>query len=206
VKMKFIPLILLGATFAVLGPSGGQQVQSPKEVIQQFVKADLAGMRLTPEGRSKMAQLLVRPSTATPDPIDIVSDKFEIHETPTTQGSVNLDLYFPYFYGWLDSALRFKAAPHMAPGNGLIREGINAEYKLVLTHKNAGPEPDKQETREAAGAQEWRIENAPSFATVSLATAIGHLTEMRDKSTDPGIKKNADQTLAKLKKLTAHAP
>lgn len=89
----------------------------------------------------------------------------------------------------------------MAPGNGLIREGINADYALVLTDKHRELGPDRHESKEVSGVREWRIENTPSFATITLATAIRYVTEMRDKTTDPTIKKNADHTLAKLKTL-----
>jgi hypothetical protein len=200
-RTSFIPLILLGVGAAVLGRPKTDRVKPPNEELQEFLKMELQGARLTPEGRSKTAHLLVQPSIAPPDTIDVVSDNFEVHETPATEGSVKLDLYFPYFYGWLDSALRFKAALHVAPGNGLIREGINAEYVLVLTNKHGELEPDRQEGREIRRAQEWRIENAPSFVTINLDTAIRYVSEMREKTTDPTVKKNADETLANLKKL-----
>jgi len=179
------------------------RANSPKEVVHEFLKMELEGARLTLEGRLKTAHLLVRPKTAPPDAIDIVSNNFEIHEPPATEPHVNFDIYFPYFYGWLDSALRFEAAPHEAPGNGLIREGINVQYALLLTDKQGELEPGRRGTEEGRRAREWRIENAPSFGTINLATAIRYVTEIRDKTTDPVTKKNADQTLGKLKKLQA---
>jgi hypothetical protein len=180
VPFAFASLLLLA------GFTSGQNLveqSPPKEVLQEFVKMELEGARLKPEGRRNAEHLLVRPITALPDTIDIVSDEFQIHETPPTKGSVKLDLYFPYFYGWLDSALRFKTAPHTARGNGLLREGINAAYVLVP----------------ADGS--WRIENPPSFTMISLATATRYVTEARNNTADPAIKKNALDTLAKLKKL-----
>jgi hypothetical protein len=202
-KLSFIFATASGLVAVLYGTSAAEQTTTkpPKEVLQEFIKMELQGARLTPEGRSKTAHLLVRASTAPPDPIDIVSNNFEVPETTVTEDSVKLNLYFPYFYGWLDSSLHFKEALHMAPGNGLIREGINADYALVLTDKHVELGPDRRETKGVRGVQEWRIENTPSFATITLATAIRYVTEMRDKTADPVTKKNADETLAKLKKL-----
>jgi len=205
-KMILIPSLALALVVAVSAQPPSNRPKSPKDVLLEFVKMELQGNRLTPEGWRKTAQSLVRPNSTAPDVIDIVSDNFEVHETPATDGRVKLEIYFPYFYGSLDSALRFKAALHMAPGNGLIREGMNAHYALVLADKHWEFESDGRKTREVIGPLEWRIENTPSFATIGLATAIRYITEIRDKSTDPALKKNADLTLAKLKKLTAHAP
>src|SRR5882762_192049 len=183
-----------------LAQSDTERARSPKEVIREFVKLELAGARLTPEGRHGTATFLVLPGTAAPYPINIVSDKFDVHEIPSAKNNPKLNVYFPYLYGQLDSALRFKEALHVTPGNGLIREGINAEYDLVLTNKHGEVEPDGREGRESRGAQEWRIENAPSFGTINLDTAIRYVSEMREKTNDPTVKKNADLTLAKLKK------
>src|SRR5882762_2006845 len=133
-----------------LAQSDTERARSPKEVIREFVKLELAGARLTPEGRHGTATFLVLPGTAAPYPINIVSDKFNVHEIPSAKNNPKLNVYFPYLYGQLDSALRFKEALHVTPGNGLIREGINTEYALVLTN-NKELEPDGREGRESEG-------------------------------------------------------
>lgn len=198
-KPLALAAILALSPFA-LAQSDIEPAKSPKEIMREFVKLELEGARLTPEGRRETATFLVLPSAAPPYPINIVSDKFDVHEIPSTKNNPKLNVYFPYLYGQLDSALRFKEALHVTPGNGLIREGINAEYDLVLT-KNRELEPDKREGREIAGARVWRIENAPSFCTIKLETAIRYVSEMQEKTTDPTVKENASQALAKLKKL-----
>jgi hypothetical protein len=47
----------------------------------------------------------------------------------------------------------------------------------------------------------WKIEGPLPEPLVTVDKAIRYLTELRDKSPDPVIKKNADHTLAKLKSL-----
>ena len=199
-KLSFIFAIAFGLAGTVSAQSKPRQLKSPEEVLREFVKMDLAGARLTPEGRGKTAHLLIRPSPAPPDVIDIVSDNFEVQETTSTQGRAKLSVSFFHFYGWLDSALRFKPTLRQAPGGGIILEGITADYALVLTDKYWELEPDGRELKEATGAPEWRIES-PQVGTISLATAIRYVGETRDRATDRAIKNNADHTLGKLMKL-----
>jgi hypothetical protein len=200
VSLAFAAVLVLASL--ALAQSDTRTAKSPKEVVRGFVRLELEGARLTPEGRRETGNFLVLPSTQPPYPINIVSDKFDIDEIPSPENKPKLNVYFPYLYGQLDSALRFKASIHMRPGNGLIREGTNVEYSLVLADKNGDLEPKGRQTNETRAVQEWKIENPPSFSMINLATAIRYVNEMRDKATDPAIKKNASDTLAKLKKLT----
>jgi hypothetical protein len=182
-KRALAVAIVLTPTIFASAQSREVAGRSPKEVVREFVIMELGGSRLTPEGRLRTVPLLMRPITAPPSTVDIVSDNIDVQEAPGAENRVNSDVYFRYFYGWLDASLRFTPAPHVASGNGLLKEGINAAYALVP----------------ADGA--WRIENPPSFTMISLATATRYVTEARNNTADPAIKKNALDTLAKLKKL-----
>jgi hypothetical protein len=66
-KLSFIFAIGLGLAVAASAQSKARQLRSPEEVLREFVKLDLAGARLTPQGRGNTAHLLVRPSLAPPD-------------------------------------------------------------------------------------------------------------------------------------------
>jgi len=55
--------------------------------------------------------------------------------------------------------------------------------------------------REVNGSLEWRISGPLRQPQISIGTAIRYVTEMRDKATHAVVRKNADQTLAKLKAL-----
>jgi hypothetical protein len=174
---------------------------SPKGVVQKLVKLDLEGSRLTPEGRRDFGNLLILPNTTLPYPINIVSDKFTIDEVSSPNGEPRFNVYFPYLYGWLGPDLRFTASIHMQPGNGLKMEGASYEYQLASTPAQRATQPGASEIKDANQTKEWRIENAPQYGFLSLAAAIRYVTGMRDKTNDPAIKKNASETLAKLKKL-----
>jgi hypothetical protein len=55
--------------------------------------------------------------------------------------------------------------------------------------------------REVSGPTEWRIDGTANKIWLTLDAAIRYVTQRRDKTTDAAIKKNADQTLAKLLRL-----
>lgn len=203
--MKAPIILAMALTSAILlsAQTSTVKTNSPKETVREFVKTELEGTRLTADGRLKTAHLLIKPTPARPDPIDIVSNNFEIFETTATKSVAKFDLHFLYFYGSLDPALHFQPALHVAPGNGLIREGINVQYQLVHVNEQGGPQPDAQDKKESTPAQEWKIESLPAFGTINLAAAIRYVTEKRDQTTDPAIKKSASETLVTLKKLVS---
>jgi hypothetical protein len=47
----------------------------------------------------------------------------------------------------------------------------------------------------------WKVKGSPGDPWTTVNTAIRYALEMREKATHPAIKKNADQTIAKLLRL-----
>jgi len=78
--------------------------------------------------------------------------------------------------GKLDSALRF------FPSTAI---GFDVTYNLVLTNKHPA----------------WKFTDEGSAVFIGLPTAILYVTIMRDRATDPALRKNADATLAVLKRI-----
>ncbi len=191
-KMVFTSAIVLTLACAGLAQTEAVPAKSPEEVVREFMKLELEGARLTPEGRQNLARFLVRPSSALPSPINVVSDAFDVSDISSPHYNPKLNVYFHYFYGNLDPAVRFSASLH---GNSILREGTNVEYVLTLTDKRG------VQTKEVTGPQEWKIEDAHPYCFITLAAAIRYVTEQREKTTDPTVKKNAEATLGKLQKL-----
>ncbi len=100
--------------------------------------------------------------------------------------------------GKIDGALRYTPSP-------------KAQFMKTsfLYHMVAVPEclkiyaPDGKTVVEKrpVGYRVWQIQGSPGPPLTTANTAIRYVLEMRDKTTDPAIKKNADQTLAKLSRL-----
>lgn len=207
-KMGIIFAAALGLAALVSGQFRTEQAKSPKEVLREFIRMELEGARLTPEGSHRTTHFFVRPSPPPPDKkILVASDGYELHEShesqesAITENSAKLYLSFLHYYGRLDSALRFEVAPKKTPDGGIIREGFTADYHLVLTDKHWKLHSGEREAREVVGPPEWKIEHSPTCCITSLATAIRYVTEMQAKTKDPAIRKNASRTLAKLKSL-----
>lgn len=72
--------------------------------------------------------------------------------------------------------------------------------KLVLTNKHWEFAPDRLTLKEVAGAPEWSLEKESNYVYLTVGTAIRYLSHVRDSTTDPVIKRNADQTLAFLRR------
>ena len=73
-------------------------------------------------------------------------------------------------------------------------------FNLVPTQKHWELGSDGV-SREVSGPAEWRIDGTTDKIWLVRDAAIRYVTQRRDKTTDAAIKKNADQTLAKLQHL-----
>ena len=95
----------------------------------------------------------------------------------------------------IDSALRFSWG-EKPPGPDKTRQFISVqltEHHWELRYREAAP-------REVWDVRKWRIKDLERRPLITLDPAIRYVTESRDKSDDPVIKRNADRTLAILGK------
>jgi DUF1680 family protein len=73
--------------------------------------------------------------------------------------------------------------------------------RLVYTNKHSEIGKNGETIREVTGPWEWKIEEPRIARWSTLDRAIEYVALMRDKTDDPIIKKNADKTIATLKRL-----
>ncbi|SRR5260370_260466 len=98
--------------------------------------------------------------------------------------------------GRIDSALRYTPPP-----KARFEGQIFIIHHLVLgptPMRWYGPDGKTLIQEKMTGPEEWRIEGPPGPPWTTVNTAIRYVLEMRDKATDPILKKNADKTLAIL--------
>ena len=93
--------------------------------------------------------------------------------------------------GKIDSSLQY-----LRPDGSAVKEGVG--YHLLLSAKHWEFGGDGTTLKEVTGVPEWRIDRAGTKIFLTLDTARRYLSEARDKTTDPLIRRNADRALAAL--------
>jgi hypothetical protein len=199
-KITILTLFLFHTALAsaqcVSGPAA-----SPRTVVEQLWMMATQGDLLTPEGWDKAAKSLFLDPKPTPGNrvILIVSNEWGLPGEEINGGKATV--YMGYEdAGQIDSKLRYTA-----PKSGnWTKTGMS--YRLLLVPTYAifyAPDGRTVMEKKPTGCHAWQIQNpsgpsvqGPPWTTVN--TAIRYVLEMRAKTDDPAIKKNADETLEKL--------
>jgi hypothetical protein len=196
------PLLVLAFFTPLFGQPGTLELNSPKQVLQEFIKSDLSGQRLTDEGRSKLSHFFVQqsepPNTMS---IVVVSSTYDLREINMDVNRAKFQLQFLHFYGRIDSSLIFESAADKASNGVPMKEGILSSLTLIRANKNSGPGPASQKKGPDDTSGEWRIDGPPPPICISLATANRYLAEMSRTDKDETRRKNAVRALAKLEKI-----
>jgi hypothetical protein len=172
------------------------KAQKPTElVIRRYEKFIADGSLLTPEGWKRASKLF---DTSDPYPrngeIWVVSTGGLVGEDWVKEDRAQVETKWNDSFGTIDSSLRLK--PPDASGSIMMGE----IFSLVFIHQPSGTK-GAGEASETAGLGEWKIEGPRHVRTATVPVAIRYVTEMRDRSNDPVIRRNADKTIAALKRL-----
>lgn len=194
--MKYIlivSLFLMVPVFEVCGQSGTNETKSPKQVVAEFWKFETEGGRLTREGWYKAGPFFVRPDRPTEKKtIAVISAKYKYSVDERWVKGNQAEIANECVYlGRIDDLLRYRPPDSRYDKTEVL-------HHLVLTDKHWEFESDGNTEKEVGGPPAWRIENPEPLLWVTVDTAVRYVTQIRDKTTDPVIKKNADQTLTKL--------
>lgn len=187
----FLMLVVPG----VCAQSGTKEINSPKQVVEEFWKLETEGGRLTAKGWYKAGVFFVRPGPAPrKKTIAITSGKHKCSVDERWVRGNHAEIANQCFdLGRIDNSLRY------TPPDSLAYK-INLVYRLTLTDKHWEIGPDGVTETEVSGPLAWRIENPEPVLWLTVGAAARYVREQRDKTSDPAIKKNADQTLAALLK------
>jgi len=187
---------------SVISQRIAKQSSSPSDVVRGFVDLDLRGTRLILAGWRRTAPLFVRSGPPPTNPnIHIVSDKYAMVERTLSPTKSRVDLDFTHLYGSLDPELHFVPPAAFGPDGGLVKDGLSISLTLVLVDRYLELESGGGSPKETVTAPTWRIEAFQAGVLLDLPAAIRYVTEKREQTTDPAIKKNADATLAILRLL-----
>jgi len=187
--------------------SDGAGAQNPKEqlkpterLVRRYEKLIAAGDLLTPAGWKRASELFEKsnPYPATGD-IYVVSTGGAVGEDWVKGDRAQVETKWDDDYGTIDSALRYKPP---SPGGHIAMAQM---FSLVLTH--AQSDGSGQGTLATTSpAAEWKFEGALRIRSATIPAALKYVARMRDRSTDPAIRKNAAKTIAALKRLTIPCP
>jgi hypothetical protein len=191
--LAFAATLTLG-TISLAAQSPISQTKSPKEVVEEFLRMETEGGRLTPEGWAKAGAFFVRLSPPPRDRVIVVIARNYSVDEMWVRGD-RAQVYNGYEdLGRIDSSLRYRS-----PDKSLFKTATL--YHLTLTNKHEELGLSEKTPREVAGPLEWRIEDAATVLWLTLNTATRYVTEMRDKAADPTVRENGDATIMILKRL-----
>jgi hypothetical protein len=173
-------------------PAPESPQQSASSILLQFAALESAGKGLTADGVKQLQDFFIDPSAWQPRKIRVARD-FVVSNSDFIGNRGALFVEYMVL-GDLDSSLRFTSE---APTKSKVRE----DYTLVLSNKYFLRGGHGEPAQEIIGPRRWKIEDSTREQWISVNAAINYVTDMRDKTTDPAVQQNANQTLAKLMSL-----
>jgi hypothetical protein len=181
---------------------GAQTLQPPNKpterVVVQYEALVKSGAFLNPEGWKNAAKLYARSSPYPPDgEIALMTVGGTLGEMWLKDNRAEIETKWTDYYGTIDSSLRYK--PPQSPVPVVMTSFV---FHLIYTNKRLEVGAHGEPKREETGSWEWKIDDPEIKRWATVARAIEYVTQMRDNSDDPVIKKNADKTIASLKRLS----
>ena len=168
--------------------------ESPKEVVVQFSKMETERGRLTSEGWQEARSFFVRSRTFSSEtPIFVVGKTSTVWDAivlpdGTTEVTVEVDPV-----GQIDSKLRFTPPEPRYYKNA-------RHFKLVFSDRRWEVGAKGDATKEVTeSSRRWLIDEPNDTLMLSITTALRYVSQQRDTTSDSVMKKNAVETLAKLK-------
>jgi hypothetical protein len=184
-SLAMIPILSLGA----VSLSQVLEHKAPTElVIERYEKYATDGSLLSPDGWARASKLFEQSDTY---PIDgvilLISAPAIIGETERNGDRAKVETKWGDYFGKIDSHLQYEPSPV----RGAILPGADS-FSLVLVHRHPGVVRD---------SGDWLIERPLTTRTADIPHALEYVERMRDQSSDPTIRRNADKTITALKGL-----
>jgi hypothetical protein len=194
-----LPVLLFTALTAVQAQTPQSNGKPTEEVVIQYEKLVAKGTFLTPEGWKSACKLYAQPREfPSRGEISLMSVGGSLGENWLKDNRAEVETKWTDYFGTIDAALRYHS-PKRPPQ--FVSPTMTAfVFRLVYTNKHSEIGTEGETIKEVTGPWEWKIEG-PMARWTTLGRAIEYVSLMRDKTDDPIIKKNADKTIAILKRL-----
>lgn len=187
--MKQVLAVVLAISVAVpiLTQARGDSAKSPEQVVEEFLAMETRGGRLTPEGWAKADEFFVRPVPTPPEKrVVVISKDYSVYEASVKEDRAEVCNDYEDL-GRIDSALHYTAPP-----SGFLK--TTATYHLVRARRL------KSSTETVGSSLGWKIADPSITLWLNLETAMRYVAAMRNKTGDPVVRRNADETLAVLRR------
>jgi hypothetical protein len=196
-RFQAILALLLGVTLA--GAQTPKPPNKPTErVVVQYEALVKSGAFLNPEGWKNAAKLYARSNPYPPDgEISLMTVGGTLGEMWLKDNRAEVETKWTDYYGTIDSSLRYR--PPQSPVPVVMTTFV---FDLTYTNKHVEIGARGETQSEATGPWEWKIDVPEMKRWATIDRAIEYVTQMRDSSDNPAIKKNADKTIASLKRLS----
>ena len=181
-------------TAIALGQSQAVQEPSPREIVERLWISAAAGDLLTPAGLQRTSTHYEFAADFLAKPIRVISDYWGIDPEKIEGQKASVMVGF-FELGKLDSKLRFHAAPDDPCGSkdfAVHRLVASPTYDLIYASDG------KTLFAKKSTGFAWALDPAQGYRWATVNATIRYVLEMRAKTSDPEIKKNADKTIATL--------
>jgi hypothetical protein len=188
-------LIVLLGIIATAAQVPKSQKKPTELVIRRYEEFIADGSLLTPEGWKRASKLFAGSHAYSPSgEIWVVSTGGLVGEDWVKGDRAQVETKWNDSFGTIDSSLRLKPPD---PSGSITMVEI---FSLVFVRKQSGTK-GTGEAPHSAGFGDWKIEGPQRVRTATIPVVIRYLTEMRDQSDDPVVRRNAAKTIAALKRL-----
>jgi hypothetical protein len=157
------------------------------------------GELLTPDGWNRASRLFLRHDPfPTNGAVRIVSNDWGVDHSSVSNDTAEVDMEYADA-GTIDASLKYSPPPR----SQAYKTALVFHLVLAPTHWTMFRTDGKAITgkEERTGPTEWQIEAPAGLPWTTVNTAIRCVLERREQATDPVIRKNAGETLARLLKL-----
>ncbi|MBZ5719772.1 MAG: hypothetical protein LAO03_05270 [Acidobacteriia bacterium] len=200
-----IALALVAALSAQDKPSAAEAASEPiqgksrTEVVDEVWRMATQGELLTPEGWRQACGFYTNPTPFSGNKMILVmsNDWGPSYEDTLKGDSTDVEMGYVDM-GKIDFALHYTPPPKTEfVKTGFLYHLVTVPAYLMMY----GPDGKTLVEKKPVGYRVWQIQGSPGLPWTTVNTAIRYVLEMRNKTTDPAIKNNADQTIAKLLKM-----
>jgi hypothetical protein len=186
---------------ASIAEAGNEPIKgkSRTEVVDELWRMATRGELLTPEGWHQACGFFTNPTPFSGNKVILVMSNDWGPSYGDRSKSDSTDVELGYFdMGKIDAELRYTPPPKTE----FVKTGFLYHLAAVPAYSMMyGPDGKTLVEKKPVGYRFWQIQGSPGLPWTTVNTAIRYVLEMRGKTTDPTIKKNADETLAKLLRL-----